>query len=106
MSSLAQDQVISDWKFTEIWTDSTASPPYVLMLLCDRSGVYHIIDPAESYERAVFSGTSYEEVRLWLIEDEYEKTEGRLFAESDEDEGMLLFTYSAKPDREKTVSAL
>ena len=89
MSSLVQDQVINDWQFIEIWTDPTAFPPYVLMLLCDRSDIYHIIDPSESYEQTVFSSTFYEDARLWLIEDEYEKTEGRFFAESDEDKLLL-----------------
>jgi len=73
------------------------------MLLRDRSGVYHIIDPAESYEQAIFSGTSYEETRLWLIEDEYEKTVGRIFAESDED---VPVPYRAEANREQIISAI
>jgi len=103
MSSLAQDQVIITWKFMEIWVDTTASPSYVFMLLCNASGVCHIIGSAESYERAVFSGTSYEKARLRLIEDEYEKTEGRFFAESD---GDMLLPHRAEPDRKKIMSAI
>ncbi len=81
MSFPEQNQV-SDWKFLEIWVDPTASPPYVLMLFSGGSGGYHIIDPAEAYT-VIFSNQSYEETRLWLLEDEYERVEGRLFAEFD-----------------------
>jgi hypothetical protein len=67
---------VSNWDFLEVWVDPTASPPYVLLLLGERSGKCHIVDPAEDY-RIVFSSASYEEAKLWLLEDEYERIEGR-----------------------------
>jgi hypothetical protein len=69
-----------NWEFTELWVDPTASPPYVLMLLCDEKGHTRIYDPAEKYQE-VFTGPSYQAAKLWLLEDEYERVEGQLKAE-------------------------
>jgi hypothetical protein len=70
----------NDWKFTELWIDPTASPPYVLILLSDDSGYSQVYDPAQNYQ-VVFSSSTYEEAKLWLLEDEYERVDGRLLAE-------------------------
>jgi len=69
-----------NWNFTELWIDPTASPPYVLILLGHDSGATQIYDPAEQYQ-VIFSGSTYEEAKLWLLEDEYERVEQRLVAE-------------------------
>jgi hypothetical protein len=50
------------------------------MLLGDDRGNYCIFDPAENY-KIVFASSSYEEARLWLLEDEYERVEGKLTVE-------------------------
>ncbi|MEH2252313.1 hypothetical protein [Nostoc sp.] len=76
MLSHAQD-LADNWKFTELWIDPTASPPYVLILLSDSSAKSCVYDPNQNYQ-LVFSGESYEEAKLWLLEDEYERVEGRL----------------------------
>ncbi|UBF24525.1 hypothetical protein K9N68_22930 [Kovacikia minuta CCNUW1] len=76
-SSPAPDMVKRNWEFTEVWIDPMLSPPYVLVLLGDRTGNCQIFDPAEGY-KAVFSSSIYEEAQLWLLEDEYEPIEGRL----------------------------
>jgi hypothetical protein len=60
-----------NWEFTELWVDPTASPPYVLVLLSDQLGNSSIYDPAQNYQ-VVFSSYTYEEAKLWLLEDEYE----------------------------------
>jgi hypothetical protein len=51
----------------------------VLLLLGDREGYCSIYDPAQGY-KSVFSGSTYKEAELWLLEDEYEPVEGRLSA--------------------------
>jgi hypothetical protein len=75
MLSHEQAQVNS-WDFLEVWVDVTASPPYVLLLLGEHSGKYYIVDAAENYTTA-FSSDSYEEAKLWLLADEYERVDGR-----------------------------
>jgi len=77
MSSLVEDRVKNNWEFTEVWIDAMLSPPYLLLLLGDSEGNCRIYDPAQGY-KIVFSGNSYEEAKLWLLEDEYEPIEGRL----------------------------
>lgn len=75
MSSPALD-LADNWHFTELWIDPTASPPYTLILLSDEAGNTHIYDPAHSY-RTIFSSPTYQEAKLWLLEDEYERVNGR-----------------------------
>lgn len=69
-----------DWDFTELWIDPTASPPYVLILLSHELGKTQIYDPAKQYQ-VVFASQTYQEAKLWLLEDEYERVEQRLCAE-------------------------
>lgn len=69
-----------NWDFTELWVDPTASPLYVLILLCDEQENCGIYDPAQNYQ-VVFTGSSYQDAKLWLLEDEYERVEGQLKAE-------------------------
>ncbi|MBW4635496.1 MAG: hypothetical protein KME30_27490 [Iphinoe sp. HA4291-MV1] len=72
--------LVDNWQFTEVWVDPTASPPYVLILLSDSSGKSCIYDPNQNYQ-LVFSSDTYEEAKFWLLEDEYERVQGRLLAE-------------------------
>jgi hypothetical protein len=74
MSSPAAD-LADNWAFTELWIDPTASPPYTLILLTDAAGNSSIYDPAKNYQ-IIFSGT-YQDTKLWLLEDEYERVNGR-----------------------------
>jgi hypothetical protein len=78
--SFPAPHLADNWAFTELWVDPTAAPPYVLILLCDDNGKCCIYDPAQNYQ-AVFIGESYQEAKLWLLEDEYERVEGQLRAE-------------------------
>ena len=73
----ALDPVKNNWYFFEVWVDPMQSPPYVLLLLCDRFGSCYIIDPAEQY-KIINHCDTYDEAQLWLLEDEYEPLEGRL----------------------------
>ena len=70
----------NNWQFTELWVDPTAVPPYVLILLGDSEGNCCVLDPTQNY-KIVFSSSSYQEAKLWLLEDEYERVEGRLIVE-------------------------
>lgn len=76
MSYHAQN-LADNWEFTELWIDPTASPPYVLILLSDSSGKSCVYDPNQNYQ-LVFKSDTYQEAKLWLLEDEYERVEGRL----------------------------
>jgi hypothetical protein len=57
---------------TETWTDPTVIPPYILILSEDTEGNFIIYDPKEN-NKIVFASSDYEEARIWLLEDEYEK---------------------------------
>lgn len=79
MLSPAPD-LANNWQFTELWVDPTAVPPYVLILLGDSEGKCCVFDPTQNY-KIIFSSSSYQEAKLWLLEDEYERVEGRLLVE-------------------------
>jgi len=67
---------VSDWKFVEIWIDPTSEIPYVLLLIADEAEEYKIYDPKENYT-VIFASSSYDEVKNFLVEDEYEQVRGR-----------------------------
>jgi hypothetical protein len=73
--------LVNDWQFVELWVDTTAIPPYVLMLLGDDQQNYCIFDPTQNY-KIIFACSSYQEAKTWLLEDEYERVEGRLRVET------------------------
>ncbi len=76
-SALAHDPANTDWDFFEVWIDPLLSPPYLLLLVGETSGICRVHDPADGY-KVVFSSTTYDEAQNWLLEDEYEPIEGRL----------------------------
>lgn len=61
--SPALDPVEGNWSFLEAWVDPMQPPPYVLLLLGDRSGSCLIIDPAEQYKLINHCNT-YDEAQL------------------------------------------
>lgn len=71
------DLVKDNWNFLEVWIDPMQSPPYILLLLGDKTKVCYVFDPAKHYG-FVKAFQDYEEAQLWLLEDEYEPLEGRL----------------------------
>ncbi|ACK73408.1 conserved hypothetical protein [Gloeothece citriformis PCC 7424] len=71
---------INNWEFVELWVDLIVFPPRLLMLVGDKHGKSYIYDPVEKY-KLIFSGSTYEEAHSWLLEDEYERVDGRLLAE-------------------------
>jgi hypothetical protein len=52
------------------------------MLLSDNENTFCIFDPAGG-NKIAFACSSYEEAKLWLLEDEYTRVEGRLLVEDD-----------------------
>jgi hypothetical protein len=68
-------------KWYEVWADEGHEIPYVLILVPSGSNYrlgassgdddgYAIFDPKEN-DRRVFIGSTYEEAKLWLLEDEF-----------------------------------
>ncbi|MDJ1170880.1 hypothetical protein PMG71_15710 [Roseofilum sp. BLCC_M154] len=66
------------WEFAELWVDPWLSPPYILMLVKEESGQFHIKNPAQNYQ-SIFTSNTYEESQMWLLEDEYERVTGRFY---------------------------
>jgi hypothetical protein len=66
-----------DWY--EVWVDESTDVPYVLFMLPDaaRAGGVVIIDPKVG-DKVVYAAGTYEEAKLWLLEDEYTRVEGRM----------------------------
>ncbi len=71
---------INDWKFIELWVDPIVFPPRILMLVSGKKGGFCIYDPAANY-KSLFLSSTYDEAHSWLLEDEYERCDGRLLAE-------------------------
>lgn len=71
-------------KWFEIWfaEGEDVGPSYLLILKSDTAtpGQVIVIDPQEGY-KIIRSGQSYEDIRLWLLEDEFSLVEGRGFSE-------------------------
>jgi len=60
----------------EVWADDSCDPPYIL-LLCASDVGFRVLDPREG-NRVVFENGSLEEVREFLMEDEYTMVDGRM----------------------------
>ncbi len=46
------------------------------MLVKEKYGKFFIQNPAQNYQ-TIFSSDTYEESKMWLLEDEYERVTGR-----------------------------
>jgi hypothetical protein len=71
---------INDWEFIELWVDPIVFPPRILMLVSGKNAGFCIYDPSANY-KSLFVSSSYDEAHSWLLEDEYERCDGRLLAE-------------------------
>ncbi|XZN96707.1 MAG: hypothetical protein ACM65K_28425 [Microcoleus sp.] len=60
--------------------DTLISPPYILMLVKEKSGKFCIHNPAQNY-KVIFSSDNYEAAKMWLLEDEYERLNSRILQE-------------------------
>jgi len=63
-----------DWY--EVWADEGLEPPYILVVLGYADGTVSVCDPKE--DKIVCESDSYEAARLWLLEDEYTRVNGRM----------------------------
>ncbi|WP_293135722.1 hypothetical protein [Microcoleus sp. bin38.metabat.b11b12b14.051] len=70
----------TEWEFAEIWADTLISPPYILMLVKEKSGKFCIHNPAQNY-KVIFTSDDYESAKMWLLEDEYERLNSRILQE-------------------------
>jgi len=68
-----------DWY--ETWVDESPALPYLLLLLPDPQcpGGILVVDPKES-DKVVFRACDYESAKMWLLEDEFTRIEGRMTA--------------------------
>ncbi|MFB2875540.1 MULTISPECIES: hypothetical protein [Floridanema] len=71
---------VSNWQFLELWVDPIVFPPRILMLVSDNDGKCGVYDPSANYQLK-FSSLTYDEAHSWLLEDDYERVDGRLLAE-------------------------
>lgn len=60
----------------EVWADEGLPLPYVLLVLPVADGRTMVFDPKE--DKMVHQAASYDEARLWLLEDEYTRVNGRM----------------------------
>lgn len=77
---LALAEQAKTWKFVELWVDAIVFPPKILMLVSDQDGTCRIFNPALAYKLMIVH-PSYEAAQEWLLEDEYERVNGKLLAE-------------------------
>ena len=66
-----------DWY--EVWTSDASDIPYVLLLLYvpGRPDCRVIVDPKEG-DKVIFTAPTYDEAKLWLLEDEFTPVDGRI----------------------------
>jgi hypothetical protein len=81
----------TEWEFAEIWVDTLISPPYILMLVKERSGKFCIHNPAQNY-KIIFTSDNYEAAKMWLLEDEYERLNNRILQEDSDDEDYKYYS--------------
>jgi hypothetical protein len=58
-------------RWYEVWADEGHDVPYLLLMRPCESG-FEILDPKEANGK-VFEATTYDEARLWLLEDEFSR---------------------------------
>ena len=61
----------------EVWTDEGLEVPYTLIVLQQQGGEVVVLDPKEEY-KPIFKAGDYETVKMWLLEDEYTRVDGRM----------------------------
>jgi hypothetical protein len=69
----------ADWY--EVWADEALPFPYLLLVMPSQGGGTGVvvIDPKEG-NRVVCSSADYDAAKLWLLEDEYHRVDGRMTA--------------------------
>jgi hypothetical protein len=77
---LIQEKQLNQWEFIELWIDPIVFPPTILMLIKNKNNQFNICDIANN-NKVIFSTSNYNEANSWLLEDEFERVDGRLLAE-------------------------
>jgi hypothetical protein len=77
---LIQEKQLNQWEFIELWIDPIVFPPTILMLIKNKDNQFNICDIANN-NKVIFSTSNYNEANSWLLEDEFERVDGRLLAE-------------------------
>jgi hypothetical protein len=82
MLSLEQNLALQtdNWQLIELWIDPIVFPPRILMLVGGQQGNCCIYDATANY-KPLFESPNYDEAHSWLVEDDYERVDGRLLAE-------------------------
>jgi len=82
MLSLAENLALQtdNWQLIELWIDPIVFPPRILMLVGGQQGNCCIYDATANY-KPLFESANYDEAHSWLVEDDYERVDGRLLAE-------------------------
>jgi len=62
--------------FYEVWADDGLPHPYLLLVMVEADGGTVVFDPKQ--DKVAYRAPSYNEARLWLLEDEYTRVEGRI----------------------------
>ena len=65
----------------EVWVDEGLTPPYVLLVVSKVEGTIIVFDPKTS--KVAYEAGSYEDVKLWLLEDEFRRVDGRMQLDGD-----------------------
>lgn len=65
----------------EVWADDGLDPPYVLILIPRHEGKVDVFDPKEG--RVALEAANHDEAKLWLLEEEYTRVEGRMDVSDD-----------------------
>jgi hypothetical protein len=68
----------------EVWTDSATRGEYLLVLRAREDKTLELVNP-HTKNQVVRMFASYEEAVHWLGEEEYERVEGRWFADDDDE---------------------
>lgn len=63
-----------DWY--EVWVDDSLTPPYVLIVLPKDEVTTVVFDP--KVNKIAHESVGYENAKMWLLEDEYRRVEGRM----------------------------
>ena len=71
----------TDWNFLELWVDGMVFPPRILMLVSEKNDQFSIYDPSRNYQ-PIFTSTTYDQAHSWLLEDDFERVDGRLLSEN------------------------
>ena len=81
MLSLVQNLVDlkDDWEFMELWVEPIVFPPRILILAGGKQGNCCIYDATANY-KPLFESAIYDEAHSWLVEDDYERVDGRLLS--------------------------